>query len=218
MKLIFKTLYGSRLYGTNNDASDIDLRGVVFEDKSDLIGFSTFNAPQTIERNVDEQLYSLRQFALMAIVGKMNAIELLFTDKEFWVHKSNNWIQLHEMRYDFLSQEVYSKLVKQIKGMHLGMLDRGYNTKDAAHVIRHIYYAYDLLELGYITPTLTGSRLNYIKSILPEKEYTENEIMAFIASQRNVIETEKPNLPDKPNAAAIEQIIWDMYINYLQNM
>ncbi|MDE7404836.1 MAG: nucleotidyltransferase domain-containing protein, partial [Lachnospiraceae bacterium] len=54
--VILLGLSGSYSYGTNNENSDIDLRGVTLNRKSDLIGMTEFE--QYVDQNTDTTIYS----------------------------------------------------------------------------------------------------------------------------------------------------------------
>ena len=51
-------------YGTNVDASDIDIRGVTIESKQDIIGLSSFE--QFEDRTTDTVIYGLKSLLLCA--------------------------------------------------------------------------------------------------------------------------------------------------------
>ena len=76
MDEIFKTMAGSHLYGTANENSDLDVRGVVFEPLASLVGLSPFE--QFEHGGEDTTLYGLRKFAKLALAGNPNIVELLF--------------------------------------------------------------------------------------------------------------------------------------------
>ena len=86
-QIIFKCIVGSKLYGTNNENSDTDIKGVFLPDLNDLIlgkapKHYTFSSGSKYDRNdkddVDETYYSLQYFLELAAKGDTNAIDLLF--------------------------------------------------------------------------------------------------------------------------------------------
>ena len=86
-KILFKTLYGSKLYGTDSENSDIDYKGVFLPNMNDLIlgkapkhyTSSTGNSNnKNTKDDVDETYYSLHYFLELAAKGDTNAIDLLF--------------------------------------------------------------------------------------------------------------------------------------------
>lgn len=87
-KLLYITEYGSKLYGTNNENSDIDLKGLFLLDIKDLILQSKCNSISYTSGNndtknsssdVDIQLWSLHYWLYLLSKGDTNAIDLLFS-------------------------------------------------------------------------------------------------------------------------------------------
>lgn len=98
MNIIFETLSGSKLYGTNSEKSDTDIKGIFLPDITDCI---LGKAPKVIsestgkkyEKNssedVDKTYYSLQYFLELAAKGETNCIDLLFANtNEFAVLKT----------------------------------------------------------------------------------------------------------------------------------
>ena len=104
-QIIFKCIVGSKLYGTNNENSDTDIKGVFLPDLNDLIlgkapKHYTFSSGSKHDRNdkddVDETYYSLQYFLELAAKGDTNAIDLLFayTNKNVVLQSSPIWEDL----------------------------------------------------------------------------------------------------------------------------
>lgn len=55
--LILLSVAGSYAYGTNNEFSDYDIRGIAVNRKSDLIGLSSYD--QYVDHNTDTTIYNL---------------------------------------------------------------------------------------------------------------------------------------------------------------
>ena len=58
--VILLGLAGSYSYGTNVEGSDIDIRGVALNSKSDLIGMTSFE--QYVDDNTDTVIYGFNKF------------------------------------------------------------------------------------------------------------------------------------------------------------
>lgn len=85
-KLLYLTEYGSTLYGTNSETSDVDFKGVYVPSvRSMLLKKDKYNlsTPQTQEKNnpndIDMQLYSIHMFMDLLEKGEGSAIEILFS-------------------------------------------------------------------------------------------------------------------------------------------
>ena len=87
--LVFATLYGSKLYGTDSPASDTDIRGVFIPSKHDLLlgtwpQHYVFKPEKDTDEQVDEQYLSLHYFLKLLTQGETNTLDMFFsyTNKE----------------------------------------------------------------------------------------------------------------------------------------
>ena len=104
--ICYLTFSGSIAYGTNNENSDIDIRGFYLEDKNE---FLTLNEIQEIytDNNTDTILYSFKKFIKLLINCNPNIIELLGTNQEHILY-SNHIGNLLKQNYNlFLSKKAY---------------------------------------------------------------------------------------------------------------
>ena len=76
--LVFSTLYGSRLYGTDGPSSDTDIRGVFLPDKNDLL---LDKAPRhySFKDHRDISYLSLHYFLQMLTQGETNCLDMFFS-------------------------------------------------------------------------------------------------------------------------------------------
>lgn len=121
--LIFETLAGSRLYGTANEFSDEDFRGVFIHPVRQLLyPFGTYDEHVVLNDEEDVTYYSLRKFMKLAQDGNPNVIELLFAD--------NRW---PDRRWDILYREKDLFLSKRARGTFLG-----YANQQMGRIDRHL--------------------------------------------------------------------------------
>jgi predicted nucleotidyltransferase len=78
--ILILTTAGSIAYGTNVDASDIDIRVVTIESKQDIIGLSSFE--QFEDRTTDTVIYGLKKFITLCLNSNPNVLEILGTRPE----------------------------------------------------------------------------------------------------------------------------------------
>lgn len=118
MKVIFKTVFGSHLYGTATEKSDKDFKAIFISDLQDIIlskdkktiQENTKNGSQFGVRNtsddVDCEYIELRKFIKDALAGQTYAIDMLFSNPILWVEYSKEWIDIVANRHRFLSRDV----------------------------------------------------------------------------------------------------------------
>jgi hypothetical protein len=111
MRILFETVFGSHLYGTNTLTSDHDFKGVYVPSPQEILrpripDVKTFNTGNTKTKNsaddVDRELYSVHKFFDMLIKGDMNAYELLFAPG---YTANSDWMLIREHREKFLSRK-----------------------------------------------------------------------------------------------------------------
>ena len=102
-KLIFLTFGGSHAYGTNTPDSDIDIRGVAFNRKSDLIGLSNFE--QVVNESTDTTVYSFNKIINLLCNVNPNVIEMVSCKPEHYVMYSSVGQELIDNRKMFLSRK-----------------------------------------------------------------------------------------------------------------
>jgi hypothetical protein len=144
MKVICKILFGSHLYGTDNENSDKDFKAVymaslediVLKEDKETIQECTKKGNQFGIRNssndVDCEYIELRKFVKDAKAGQTYALDMIFSPESFWVESSEEWRRLTGSRDKFLSKDVSPFLgyCRQqagkygLKGSRLGELTR----------------------------------------------------------------------------------------------
>lgn len=100
--VILLGLAGSYSYGTNNENSDIDIRGVSLNSKSDLIGMTIFE--QYVDDNTDTTIYSFNKMVKLLISCNPNTIELLGLNPEHYLYLNSVGKELINNSKMFLSK------------------------------------------------------------------------------------------------------------------
>ena len=120
-KILFKCYSGSRLYGTNGENSDVDIKGVFLPDLNDLIlgkapKHYNFTTGKNNEKNgkddVDETYYSLHYFLELISKGDTNALDLLFayTNYEQVIVDTPEWSEIIENKDKLITSNMKSYL------------------------------------------------------------------------------------------------------------
>ncbi len=128
MKTIVSTIHGSRLFGTNHENSDTDIKTVFGSNLSELLtsDIQCFRDSS----NEDKAFFSLKKFALLLTQQQTNALEILFTPSKFILERTEYWDVLVDNRAKVISKNImpfigYAKQQAYIyseKGNNLNML------------------------------------------------------------------------------------------------
>lgn len=100
--IILLGLAGSYSYGTNNAESDIDVRGITLNRKSDLIGLTEYE--QYVDTNTDTTIYTFNKIIKLLLSCNPNTIELLGLRNEHYLYLNNIGEELINNKTLFLSK------------------------------------------------------------------------------------------------------------------
>lgn len=101
--IIILTLGGSYAYGTNNEDSDIDIRGCALNNKTQILTNQNFD--QVIDENTDTTIYSFNKLISLLTNVNPNTIELLGNKPEHYFYLSSIGQELISHAHMFLSQK-----------------------------------------------------------------------------------------------------------------
>lgn len=100
--VILLGLAGSYSYGTNIETSDIDIRGIALNQKSDLIGLTQFE--QYVDDDTDTVIYAFHKIVSLLLNCNPNTIELLGLNPEHYLYLNDIGQMLLDNRKLFLSK------------------------------------------------------------------------------------------------------------------
>ena len=100
--VILLGLSGSYSYGTDIETSDIDIRGIALNQKSDLIGLTQFE--QYVDADTDTVIYAFNKIITLLLNCNPNTIELLGLQPEHYLYLNDIGRMLLDNRSLFLSR------------------------------------------------------------------------------------------------------------------
>lgn len=100
--LILVTLGGSYAYGMNNENSDLDIRGISLNSKSDILLGNDFE--QVVNEETDTTIYSFNKMIQLLTSNNPNTIEQLGCLPEHYLYLSDIGKELLNSRHMFLSK------------------------------------------------------------------------------------------------------------------
>lgn len=95
-------LGGSHAYGTNNETSDLDIRGVALNKKEEIL--TNRNFEQFVNEETDTTIYSLNKIISLLSNCNPNTIEILGLKREHYLYCSSIGKELIDNRKLFLSK------------------------------------------------------------------------------------------------------------------
>ncbi|MCL4834862.1 MAG: nucleotidyltransferase domain-containing protein [Caldilineaceae bacterium] len=101
---ILKVIWGSQAFGTADDESDTDIRGVCIPPRRYILGLGNFE--QYEERASDTVIYSLAKFVTLAQANNPNILDILWAAEEDIRYIDSFGAQLRGARDLFLSRQV----------------------------------------------------------------------------------------------------------------
>jgi len=102
--VIYLTLSGSHGYGTNNENSDVDLRGCLLEEPQYIFGLQGF--AQFEDLQTDTVIYGAKKFVKLCAEANPNALELLGTEEDCIAIMTEEGKRLRDNAHVFLSKRV----------------------------------------------------------------------------------------------------------------
>jgi len=137
-RVIFRCVVGSRAFGLDHDASDVDRRGIYLPPAR--MHWSLFGVPEQLESPETEECYwELQKFITLALKANPNVLECLYTP--LVEHATPLAQELLAMRDAFLSRLVYQTyngyVLSQFKKLDARLRNHGeIKWKHAMHLIR----------------------------------------------------------------------------------
>lgn len=167
-RIAYRTIHGSRAYGTNIEGSDVDEKGfAILTDPKYYLGFSRFDQKDSgWSDGFDRSIYDIRKFFKLASACNPNIIEVLFVEDEDILEITPIGRRVRDMRYEFLSKKAAKTFggyaINQIRLLrnnneaferhNVGTTAKGSKKlyKNAMHLVRILRMGIELLRDGEV--------------------------------------------------------------------
>lgn len=200
-RIILLTLGGSHAYGTNNENSDIDIRGVTLEKSSDLIGFTEFK--QVVETNTDTTIYAFNRIVELLLNSNPNTVEILGCKPEHYIFLTDIGQQMLDNKKMFLSQKCVGSFVgyanaqlnRLINKLSRGSVEQIEREEQILHSIQNAMLTFDerynnfddnTMKL-YIHESDNEDLANEIFVDMNVKDYSLRELLGIVGELQNVL-------------------------------
>jgi predicted nucleotidyltransferase len=199
--ILYRCVVGSRAYGLDTDASDVDRRGIYLA-PADL-QWSIFGAPEQFEDNAAQSCYwELQKFLTMALKANPNILECLYSPM---VEKNTPLgEELLAMREGFLSQMIFQTFngyaMSQFKKIEQDIRNQGdVRWKHAMHLLRLLLTGAATLRQGVVAVHVEAHRERLLAVKRGERPWAEVDAWRRELHhdfERALAETKLPERPD----------------------
>ena len=205
----YRCVVGSRAYGLDHEASDMDVRG--FYVAPATLQWSLFGAPEQLERPREDVCYwEVEKFIKLALKANPNVLECLYTP--LVEHTSPVAAELLDERHIFLSQMIYQTysryVMSQFKTMHRQRAaGEEVRPKHAMHLIRLMMSGVRILQEGFV-PVSAGEERERLLAI-KRGELDWDEIEAWRISLHEAFDEalRTTALPERPDYARANELL-----------
>ena len=139
--MMYLTIGGSYAYGTNQEGSDVDIRGVTLNSKSDLIGISEFE--HYVDKVTDTTVFSFNKAVKLMCSGNPNMLEQLGNADDLVISYHPTTKMLMENKSLFLSKKIFdsfggfaTKLGKESERISMDLHNRPSEVPTRTHLCK----------------------------------------------------------------------------------
>lgn len=232
--LAFRGSIAHGTYEPNTDPQsidDIDLMGIAVPSAEYYLGLSQWGSRGTkeiVDDPWDIVVYEARKALTLLLKANPNVLSLLWLPEEMYVFKDRAGDLLLENRHLFATKAAFNPFVGYARGQMMKMERKvfegymgakrkrlveqyGYDTKNAAHMIRILRMGIEFLNTGEMRVDRRGKDADELLAIkhgeVPlEKIKKSAEFLFRLAEAAR----DRSSLPEKPDRKAIEQLCVDI--------
>ncbi|MFW6030156.1 MAG: DNA polymerase beta superfamily protein [Halanaerobiales bacterium] len=215
-KLYYLSVVGSQLRGTNNEDSDLDIKGIFLPSKESLIlgekreQYGPYTTSKGNEKNgpddVDIELWSIHKFFKLLQKGDTNAVDLLFSysNPTAWIYRKSTFNSIFNHRTKLIGKKALEKaFIGYSYGQYKRYEVKGFNF----HTLKLILKYFKEL------PIYNGSQRleHYVHDMINWVKERTNELQVYIVEDKKDKYVEINGYKKYPLGIRIKQ-----FIDYIQ--
>ena len=212
-KIIFKSLTGSMLYGTNTINSDVDEIELYIEDLNFYFGCKSLISSRVNRVNhiandeLDIKYYELIKFAGMLKNGNPNIVDFLYNDN--WQKVTDSWISIQNHRKLFLSKKIINATHGMATSdMRMAEKREELRRKKYVNALMFLRKGSELLIYEHVNVCRTGIDADELLSIKTgEMKLQEAKLLVEEAFKKFEKLESTTKLPDEPNHEEIDHLL-----------
>lgn len=199
--VIYRCVVGSRAYGLDVDASDVDLRGIYLP-SADL-HWSLYGVPEQIEsRETEECYWELQKFLVLSLKANPNVLECLYSPMV--EHASPVARELLAERERFLSRLVYQTyngyVLSQFRKLEQDLRTKGeLKWKHVMHLIRLLISGITILKERHVPVFVTDEKERLMAIRHGEVDWDEINSWRLALHEDFDKAYQKSSLPERPD-------------------
>ncbi len=189
-KVLYVTMYGSKLFGTDNPNSDTDYKGIFIPSKEDVLlkrdiehyNYNTNSKSKNSKEDVDLQLYSIYKWFSLLKKGETGALDLLFSffREDTQIYRDEDFLNIIKANY----QKFYNKNLHSFIGYCVGQ-SKMYNIKGERYNELH-YFVRLFKEIAIEDPKVKlESYFDKIEQIFKSREFKYVKFIKAAISRGN---------------------------------
>lgn len=213
-----------------NSIDDKDVMGVFVNPLEHYLGFARRDSTERFLREWDTVCYELRKFVGLLLNCNPNVLSLLWLEQKHYIYRSKIAFELIANRELFVSKKAYHSFSgyahSQFKRMthfkfqgYMGekrkaLVEKfGYDTKNAAHLIRLLKMGIEFLMEGklYVERTDAAELLSIKRGEWSLEKVKERAEQLFALAEESYVRSPLPSEPDRDKA---EQLVVKLVADY----
>jgi hypothetical protein len=207
--VILRVVIGSRAYGLEHDASDMDRRGVYLPPAS--MHWSIYGVPEQLENDQTQEVYwELEKFLGLALRANPNVLECLYSP--LVEHADETGKALLAIRERFLSRLVYQTFngyaMSQFKKLGQDLRTKGeIKWKHAMHLIRLLLAGIECLRAGVLPVRVDSGKERLLQ--IRDGEMAWDDVDAWRLELHREFEEAftRSTLPERPDYEAADALL-----------